>query len=69
MSYHRGEPQFKTVAIPDTKRDDIVERVKNACLNEGKQAYCVYVDWWIGSIGSSLQRGYSRRAATQTART
>ena len=46
MSYHRGEPQFKTVAIPDTKRDDIVERVKNACLNEGKQAYwvCTLID-------------------------
>ncbi|NOJ10163.1 ATP-dependent DNA helicase RecG [Vibrio splendidus] len=41
-----GRTPIQTVAIPDTKRDDIVERVKNACLNEGKQAYwvCTLID-------------------------
>ncbi len=43
-----GRTPIQTVAIPDTKRDDIVERVRNACLNEGKQAYWVCtLDWWI----------------------
>ncbi|MGR5541740.1 ATP-dependent DNA helicase RecG, partial [Vibrio campbellii] len=36
-----GRTPIQTVAIPDTKRDDIIERVKSACLNEGKQAYWV----------------------------
>ena len=31
-----GRTPIQTVAIPDTKRDDIIERVKNACLSEGK---------------------------------
>ncbi|QIA64482.1 ATP-dependent DNA helicase RecG [Vibrio astriarenae] len=41
-----GRTPIQTVAIPDTKRDDIIERVKNACLNEGKQAYwvCTLID-------------------------
>ncbi|KGY10804.1 ATP-dependent DNA helicase RecG [Vibrio tubiashii] len=41
-----GRTPVQTVAIPDTKRDDIVERVRNACLNEGKQAYwvCTLID-------------------------
>ncbi|MDH5880486.1 ATP-dependent DNA helicase RecG [Vibrio sp. S/42/10] len=41
-----GRTPIQTVAIPDTKRDDIVERVKNACLNESKQAYwvCTLID-------------------------
>ncbi|KAB0287492.1 ATP-dependent DNA helicase RecG [Vibrio fortis] len=41
-----GRTPIQTVAIPDTKRDDIVERVRNACLNEGKQAYwvCTLID-------------------------
>ncbi|MDE1337307.1 ATP-dependent DNA helicase RecG [Vibrio aestuarianus] len=41
-----GRTPIQTVAIPDTKRDDIVKRVRNACLNEGKQAYwvCTLID-------------------------
>ncbi|EEW06576.1 ATP-dependent DNA helicase RecG [Vibrio mimicus] len=41
-----GRTPIQTVAIPDTKRDDIVERIRNACLNEGKQAYwvCTLID-------------------------
>lgn len=41
-----GRTPIQTVAIPDTKRDDIVERVRHACLNEGKQAYwvCTLID-------------------------
>jgi len=41
-----GRTPIQTVAIPDTKRADIIERVKNACLNEGKQAYwvCTLID-------------------------
>lgn len=41
-----GRTPIQTVAIPDTKRDTIVERVRNACLNEGKQAYwvCTLID-------------------------
>ncbi|MCK6263298.1 ATP-dependent DNA helicase RecG [Vibrio sp. ZSDE26] len=41
-----GRTPIQTVAIPDTKRVDIVERVRNACLNEGKQAYwvCTLID-------------------------
>ncbi|WP_159655914.1 ATP-dependent DNA helicase RecG [Vibrio atypicus] len=41
-----GRTPIQTVAIPDTKRDTIIERVRNACLNEGKQAYwvCTLID-------------------------
>ncbi len=41
-----GRTPIQTVALPDTKRDDIVQRVRNACLNEGKQAYwvCTLID-------------------------
>lgn len=41
-----GRTPIQTVAIPDTKRDDIVERVRHACLTEGKQAYwvCTLID-------------------------
>ncbi|MBF4246470.1 ATP-dependent DNA helicase RecG [Vibrio anguillarum] len=41
-----GRTPIQTVAIPDTKRDDIVERVRHACLSEGKQAYwvCTLID-------------------------
>lgn len=41
-----GRTPIQTVAIPDTKRNDIVDRVQNACLNEGKQAYwvCTLID-------------------------
>lgn len=41
-----GRTPIQTVAIPDTKRDEIVERIRHACLNEGKQAYwvCTLID-------------------------
>ena len=41
-----GRTPIQTVAIPDTKRDDIVERVRHACVSEGKQAYwvCTLID-------------------------
>ena len=41
-----GRTPIQTVVIPDTKRDDIIDRVRNACLNEGKQAYwvCTLID-------------------------
>ncbi|MDW6002662.1 ATP-dependent DNA helicase RecG [Vibrio mangrovi] len=41
-----GRTPIQTVAIPDTKRDDVIERVRHACLTEGKQAYwvCTLID-------------------------
>ncbi|NIY83361.1 ATP-dependent DNA helicase RecG [Vibrio hepatarius] len=41
-----GRTPIQTVAIPDTKRDDIIDRVRHACLTEGKQAYwvCTLID-------------------------
>lgn len=30
-----------TVAIPDTRRSDIIDRVRNACTHEGRRAYWV----------------------------
>ncbi|MCL9777505.1 ATP-dependent DNA helicase RecG [Vibrio methylphosphonaticus] len=41
-----GRTPIQTVALPDTKRDAIIERVKHACLTEGKQAYwvCTLID-------------------------
>jgi ATP-dependent DNA helicase RecG len=41
-----GRTPIQTVAIPDTKRDEIIERVRHACVNENKQAYwvCTLID-------------------------
>ncbi len=41
-----GRTPVSTVAIPDSRRDDIVQRVKNACLTENRQAYwvCTLID-------------------------
>lgn len=41
-----GRTPIQTVAIPDTKRQDIIDRVRHACLLEGKQAYwvCTLID-------------------------
>ncbi|WP_068715524.1 ATP-dependent DNA helicase RecG [Vibrio tritonius] len=41
-----GRTPIQTVAIPDTKRQDIIDRVRHACLTEGKQAYwvCTLID-------------------------
>jgi ATP-dependent DNA helicase RecG len=36
-----GRTPVTTVAIPDTRRSDIITRVKNACIEEGRQAYWV----------------------------
>ncbi|MTD38254.1 ATP-dependent DNA helicase RecG [Erwinia sp. CPCC 100877] len=36
-----GRTPVTTVAIPDTRRIDIIERVRHACLQEGRQAYWV----------------------------
>jgi ATP-dependent DNA helicase RecG len=41
-----GRTPIQTVAIPDTKRDAVVDRVRRACIDEGKQAYwvCTLID-------------------------
>ncbi|SHO58381.1 ATP-dependent DNA helicase RecG [Vibrio quintilis] len=41
-----GRTPVQTVAIPETKRNDIIERIRHACLSEGKQAYwvCTLID-------------------------
>ncbi|KLN46264.1 ATP-dependent DNA helicase RecG [Providencia rettgeri] len=36
-----GRTPVTTVAIPDTRRSDIIERVRQACIDEGRQAYWV----------------------------
>lgn len=36
-----GRTPVTTVAIPDTRRAEIIQRVKKACLEEGRQAYWV----------------------------
>ncbi len=36
-----GRTPVTTVAIPDTRRADIIDRVKSACSGEGRQAYWV----------------------------
>ena len=36
-----GRTPVTTVAIPDTRRADIIDRVKSACRDEGRQAYWV----------------------------
>jgi ATP-dependent DNA helicase RecG len=36
-----GRTPVKTVALPDTRRDDIIQRVYQSCKNEGRQVYWV----------------------------
>lgn len=36
-----GRTPVTTVAIPDTRRSDIIDRVRNACTHEGRRAYWV----------------------------
>ena len=36
-----GRTPVTTVAIPDTRRTEIIQRVKSACIEEGRQAYWV----------------------------
>ena len=41
-----GRTPITTVALPDTRRDDIIERVKLACNDQGRQVYwvCTLID-------------------------
>ena len=36
-----GRTPVTTVAIPDTRRSEIIDRVRQACISEGRQAYWV----------------------------
>ena len=36
-----GRTPITTVALPDSRRDDVVERIRQSCLNENRQAYWV----------------------------
>lgn len=41
-----GRTPVKTVALPDTRRGEVIERVREACHNQGRQAYwvCTLID-------------------------
>ncbi|KHT65277.1 ATP-dependent DNA helicase RecG [Photobacterium gaetbulicola] len=41
-----GRTPIQTVALPDSRRQDIIERIRAACLGEGRQAYwvCTLID-------------------------
>lgn len=41
-----GRTPVKTVALPDTRRGDVIERVREACGEQGRQAYwvCTLID-------------------------
>ncbi|KDM90683.1 ATP-dependent DNA helicase RecG [Photobacterium galatheae] len=41
-----GRTPIQTVAVSDARRADIIERIRAACLNEGRQAYwvCTLID-------------------------
>lgn len=36
-----GRTPITTVALPDSRRDDVIERIRQSCLNENRQAYWV----------------------------
>lgn len=36
-----GRTPIKTVALPDSRRDDVIERIRESCLNDNRQAYWV----------------------------
>ena len=36
-----GRTPIQTIALPDTRRDDVVERIRQGCLNDDRQAYWV----------------------------
>lgn len=36
-----GRTPITTVALPDTRRDDVVERIRQSCANDNRQAYWV----------------------------
>lgn len=41
-----GRTPIQTVALPDSRRADIINRIRGACLSEGRQAYwvCTLID-------------------------
>ncbi len=41
-----GRTPIQTIALPDTRRRDIIEKVRSACINDGRQAYwvCTLID-------------------------
>lgn len=41
-----GRTPIQTVALPDSRRADIINRIRAACMNEGRQAYwvCTLID-------------------------
>ena len=41
-----GRTPIQTVALPDSRRAEIIERIRRACLSEGRQAYwvCTLID-------------------------
>ncbi|MBP3140365.1 ATP-dependent DNA helicase RecG [Aliivibrio fischeri] len=41
-----GRTPIQTIAVPDTRRDEIVNKVRSACMNDGRQAYwvCTLID-------------------------
>ena len=36
-----GRTPIQTIALPDTRRDDVVERIRQGCINDNRQAYWV----------------------------
>jgi ATP-dependent DNA helicase RecG len=36
-----GRTPIKTIALPDSRRDDVIERIRQGCINEKRQAYWV----------------------------
>lgn len=41
-----GRTPIQTIAVPDTRLDEIVNKVRSACMNDGRQAYwvCTLID-------------------------
>ncbi|WP_440877234.1 ATP-dependent DNA helicase RecG [Thalassotalea sp. PLHSN55] len=36
-----GRTPIQTIALPDTRRDDVIERIRQGCINDNRQAYWV----------------------------
>ena len=36
-----GRTPITTIALPDTRRDDVIERIRQGCVNDNRQAYWV----------------------------
>ncbi len=62
-----GRTPVTTVAIPDTRRSDIIDRVRNACTHEGRQAswVCTLIEESesAGSPGGGSHLGRARTGA------